>query len=181
MSLPDDSQRRLFHSPDLPGNVKDPFQGSSAITHQGKVIGFAWTRSGRFYYNVLNIKDPNHTNDVTAWGDRAKSLPFPTEVRDTGADAVPPFKMAPCDGQGKSVAINDARKDAFRSTTACLTRPEAMFQVVEDGDFIYLFRTAIKRDSPLNSNFDSSEDECHASSTLKSNSHSVFVAYQQIK
>lgn len=111
------------------------------VRHQGVVIGFAMDRDRKIYYTVLNLeKSPGGANtdpvlDANHWSVQPIELAFPEEIGQVGFQAA-----------GVTVIPKEKRQnsemDRFRSTTARLT-DLAPFQVLSDGQYVYLFRQAI--------------------------------------
>jgi len=144
-----------------PGNYQYP----TLVRHKGVVIAFAM-KDRRIFYSLLHLGQNNPTAgpdqkpksflDVDGWDSSPAELIFPNEIAEVGfgaADQVmlPTFKnpkkneleseVKP-EPQGFILPPSDLRFNYFQSTTARFTE-DAPFQVLSDGQYIYVFRQAI--------------------------------------
>jgi prefoldin subunit 5 len=113
------------------------------IRQEGTVIAFAMDDQRRIYYTILDLENQEGRTissplDVNYWLDQPKLLEFPNEIAEVGVgiadqDLLPTVQSTP----------NDI--DRFRSSTARFTA-DAPFQVMADGQYVYLFRQAIAAD-----------------------------------
>lgn len=151
----DDSSKRIFER-----RGDDAFVFNRIITHQGKVVAFALTKNGRFVYNILNLDGTPHDTDATAWADDLIEVPFPNEVGFAGAELVAPFVIPTVDNNGASVKADDPTLDKFASSSAIVTNVEMPFEVLEDGQYLYLFRATVGKDHAKNIKFDGESRLC---------------------
>ncbi len=140
------------------------------VRHQGVLMSFAMASDRRIYYTVLDLqnsesakKDANQSSkkkstlDVESWPETPSRLPFPREITQVGYAATnqvvisrpetAPDGETAKDDEFTGDAVKDNQK--FAQTTARFTA-KAPFQVVSDGDNLYLFRQAIASDDPNN-------------------------------
>lgn len=152
LELPNASSQRAFPSP-LPSQN---FVHTCVITHVGKTIAVALLANGRFVYNVLSLEATKpHLNDRDAWAfPSLQFLPLTGELRPAGADLVPPLiiprrrRDASIIGRDDKDARQKGVEDPYWSSTESLTNASAPFTVIEDGRYIYLFRTSIPASNP---------------------------------
>ncbi len=139
------------------------FVHTAMVRHNGVVIAFAMDSLRRIHYAVLNLSGESRRDsteksnsrdplDVAAWPSAPSLLAFPPEIARVGygvADQrlMPVFKQRserpePAGARLPASAEERESYDLFRSTTAQLSAL-APFQVLSDGQYIYLFRQAI--------------------------------------
>ena len=130
------------------------YQHTSMVSHRGVVVSFAMREDCRIYYNVLNLSNGGNsqaqTNDKENWLKTPKELQFPRELAQVGYNVLSnrtiPLRNAK---QEKIEGIDIASSDMFYSTTARLTANEP-FQVLSDGQYIYLFRQSVAANAANN-------------------------------
>jgi hypothetical protein len=142
------------------------YKFTTMVRHKGTLIAFAMDDKRRIVYSVLDLAGDAQTSvdktndkspfDNQAWAESPTELIFPTEIAEVGfgvADQtmMPVVKknsttpeafgtLLPAPGSEEA-----AKFDYFLSTTARLGA-DAPFQVLSDGQFLYLFRQAIAAD-----------------------------------
>jgi hypothetical protein len=109
------------------------------------VIAFAMDDQRRIYYTILDLDNQEGRTissplDVNYWLDQPKQLEFPNEIAEVGV-GVADQELLP------TVQSTPNEVDRFRSSTARLTA-DAPFQVMSDGQYVYLFRQAITANHP---------------------------------
>lgn len=92
--------------------------------------------------------------DVEYWPAKPELLPYPREIAQVGYAVLDQTDIAAIEEKIQQQHVNgnaqsNAEKDAFLKTTARLTA-NAPFQVISDGEDLYLFRQAIAADHPNN-------------------------------
>jgi hypothetical protein len=141
------------------------YKYTTLVRHQGVLIGFAMDSDRRIYYAVLNLQasddkqapansgSPQNAQaatpkkksplDVEYWSNLPVLLPFPREMVRAGYGAINPTVLSspPTNGQEETDA-KKAEASLFVETTARLSA-QAAFQVLSDGDDLYLFRQAV--------------------------------------
>lgn len=133
------------------------YKYTTTVRHKGTVIAFAMNDQQKIFYSILNLNETREQNpadttnsqspiDKNFWED-PKLLNFPTEIADVGfgvADQtlLPNYRVGNRipERPGTNLAANE--QDSFLSTTARFTA-DAPFQVLSDGQHVYLFRQAI--------------------------------------
>ena len=128
-----------------------PYRFPTAINHGGMVVAFAMDDHRRIRYAALAPK-PDDPLDVDGWPADPAVVPFPRELVPVGFAAADPTPMpmvavgtttpAPA---GTVLAPDDL--DPVLSTTARLGAA-APFQVVSDGQFLYVFRQSVTEPTP---------------------------------
>lgn len=138
-----------------------PYNHTTLVRHKGTVIAFAMDNQRRIYYSLLALSDDNPANnaapkspfDVDAWQSSPNELIFSNEIAEVGfgvADQtmLPVFLQNSVLPEAAGTLLPPPEKaepgkyDYFRSTTARFTA-DAPFQVLSDGQFVYVFRQAI--------------------------------------
>ncbi|BAY67087.1 hypothetical protein NIES22_72310 (plasmid) [Calothrix brevissima NIES-22] len=133
------------------------YKYTTTVRHKGTVIAFAMNDQQRIFYSVLNLNstgdqnaadanNPQSAIDKDGWED-PKPLNFPTEIAEVGfgvADQtlLPSYRNNSQTPEKPGINLRPTEKDLFLSSTARLTA-DAPFQVLSDGQFVYLFRQAI--------------------------------------
>lgn len=131
----------------LPGNAA--YKYPTLVRHKGTVIAFAMDNQRKIYYSVLSP-------DSSTWSEAPTELIFPTEINRVGFDIIPLTRLSVFkkgsdtpELAGKPLPAysdSDSRTyDYFRSTTARLTA-DFPFQVLSDGQYVYVFRQAAAPD-----------------------------------
>ncbi|MBP6825980.1 MAG: laminin G domain-containing protein, partial [Saprospiraceae bacterium] len=135
------------------------YRYTSMVRHKGAVIAFASDAARRIYYAVLdnNPTAPNGSDapsplDANNWPAKPEELIFPNEISRTGFGVADQtlLPLFPKEGRVpvKPGTLLDKRdSDLFLSGTARFTS-DAPFQVLSDGEYIYLFRQAIGSGDP---------------------------------
>lgn len=142
------------------------YQYVAIARHKGTVIAFALDSRRRIFYSVLNLAGDAQTSldtgnnkepfDNQAWAPSPTELIFPTEIAEVGFGVADQTMMPVVKGASlqpepfgtllPAPGSPDAPKfDYFLSTTARLSA-DAPFQVLSDGQFLYLFRQSIAAD-----------------------------------
>ncbi|WP_427156928.1 LamG-like jellyroll fold domain-containing protein [Aliinostoc sp. HNIBRCY26] len=128
------------------------YKYTAQVNHKGIVVAFAMDELRRIYYSVLDLENTQLKNksslDVNYWLDNPKEISFPNELVQVGYAILPNIKM-PLVKKGtrveaKAGTLRSEEVDPFLSTTARFTA-QAPFQVLSDGQYIYLFRQAIDK------------------------------------
>ncbi|MCU0566593.1 MAG: LamG domain-containing protein [Oculatellaceae cyanobacterium Prado106] len=150
--------------------AKRPYQHATLVNHKGTLISFAMDTEGRIYYTTLNLEDTSRPDptDSIYWSDDPVELLFPRELVHFGVDATP--RTLPLVNQGRQAespgtTLPADDQDTFLSSTARLTA-NAPFQVLSDGEYIYLFRQAIAANHPAQIFTDSERSSPLVNSTL---------------
>lgn len=131
------------------------FRHSTLVEHRGAIIAFAIDDRRRIHYAVLGLAeggDERGPLDVEYWPDSPALLPFPRELMAAGFGAIDPQPMPAVrqltrDEVTPTIAVTASDLDPFLSTTARLTA-DAPFQVLSDGEHVFVFRQAIAADHP---------------------------------
>ncbi|HRI60275.1 MAG TPA: hypothetical protein PK228_11145, partial [Saprospiraceae bacterium] len=139
------------------------YRHTATVRHKGTLIAFAMDSERRIRYTVLNLSDnttdavntaPPSPFDRDAWTASPEELLFPGEIAQVGFGVagnalLPVFKKEKPDTAEAPGTVLPAPDEAnrnkfnyFRSTTARLSA-DAPFQVLSDGQYIYLFRQAV--------------------------------------
>lgn len=140
------------------------YKYTTMVRHKGTVIAFAMDDKRRIVYSVLNLAGDAQTSvdtandkspfDKDAWAKSPTELIFPTELAEVGFGVADQTLMpvvkgttpAPVGTMLPAPSSDDAKQfNYFLSTTARLSA-DAPFQVLSDGQFMYLFRQAIAAD-----------------------------------
>ncbi|WP_026732681.1 LamG-like jellyroll fold domain-containing protein [Fischerella sp. PCC 9605] len=124
------------------------YQYTTLVEHTGVLISFAMDSVRRIYYTVLDQQNDPQPIDARNWSPSPQELIFPNEITQVGFGILP-NKVLPTVRSNDQPAINPSEIDLFRSTTARLTA-DAPFQVLSDGQYIYLFRQSIDGNNPDN-------------------------------
>jgi len=145
--------------------LSDPgktFKHTATLRHKGSVIAFAMDSERRICYTVLNLSSnpggdatnaaPISPFDRDAWLASPRELYFPNEITEVGFGvagnfALPVFRKNKITPEAAGAALpkpelGGAAYDYFKSSTARLSA-DAQFQVLSDGQYIYLFRRAV--------------------------------------
>lgn len=132
------------------------YKYTTTVRHKGTVIAFAMDSQQQIFYSILNL---NAANDDSVDSSSDKSpidknywvnpvpLNFPHEIAEVGfgvADQtlLPVYRVGNATPERPGTNLAPYDKDLFLSTTARFTA-DAPFQVLTDGEYIYLFRQAI--------------------------------------
>lgn len=120
---------------------------TTTVRHKGTVIAFAMDNQRRIYYSILDLSNPNaKLTDGDNWLKDPKLLPLPNEIVQVGFGGYDLTMLPVVKKNGDVVtdvaSIRAEEKDEFRSSTARLTA-NAPFQVLSDGNYLYVFRQAI--------------------------------------
>lgn len=144
---------KTYDSPpsiDRAETARPSFRHTTLVRHEGTVIAFAMTSEQVIYYSVLDLQRGGVSEpfDVLFWDEQPKQLRFTDELSQVGYRAAGQKRMPLVHKNGREVAsdaiLSEDERDLFLSTTARLTA-DARFQVLSDGQYIYLFRQAIDR------------------------------------
>lgn len=125
------------------------YQHPTLVRHKGTLIAFAMDDERRIYYTVLDLSESDEDKgelDVEYWSKNPSPLYFGNEISQVGYGLVGATRMPTVK---KGTRIEDEPQnltpdeiDNFLSTTARLTA-DAPFQVISDGQYIYIFRQSI--------------------------------------
>ncbi|MBL7796500.1 MAG: LamG domain-containing protein, partial [Saprospiraceae bacterium] len=125
------------------------YKYTTILRHKGTLIAFTMDNRRRIHYAVLdqNPVAAQSPLDVTYWPGGPTELLFPNEIAETGfgiADQtlLPTYQNGSPVPAKPGVRLAPRDTDFFRSTTARLSA-DAPFQVLSDGQFVFLFRQAI--------------------------------------
>lgn len=138
------------------------YRYTTTVRHKGTVIAFAMKDENdkqQIFYTVLDLTGTSRTDsadttnrgkdplDVNSWQASPQLLNFPNEIAKVGygvADQtlLPVFRNGSRVPEKPGTNLKSEEKDSFLSTTARLTA-DAPFQVLSDGQFVYVFRQAI--------------------------------------
>ncbi|NEQ65006.1 MAG: hypothetical protein F6K21_05795 [Symploca sp. SIO2D2] len=119
------------------------------VRHKGTLIAFAMDNGRRIYYTVLDLSDSDENKgeiDVEYWSKNPSPLYFGNEISQVGYGLVGATRMptvkkgTQLEDEPQNLTIDEI--DNFLSTTARLTA-DAPFQVISDGQYIYIFRQSI--------------------------------------
>lgn len=162
----------------LPGPGKT-FKHTATLRHKGTVIAFAMDSERRIRYTVLSLSDnpadpvntaPPSPFDRDAWLASPQELFFPSEIAEVGFDVagntlLPVFRKNKATAEALGSVLPAPERggpmfDYFKSSTARLSA-DAAFQVLSDGQYIYLFRRAV--------------DGNDANNVLKTNADNILV------
>lgn len=117
------------------------------VSHKGTIVSFAMDDARHIYYSVLNLEDTSKPDptDSKYWLDNPEKLLFPDELIQVGDEVdLRRMPLVKKDSQQEvlrgTISVNE--QDDFLSSTARLSA-DAPFQVLSDGEYIYLFRQAI--------------------------------------
>ncbi|NET04933.1 MAG: hypothetical protein F6K16_09415 [Symploca sp. SIO2B6] len=119
------------------------------VRHRGTLIAFAMDNQRHIYYTVLDLGESDENKgpiDVEYWSKNPSLLFFGNEISQVGYGLVGATKM-PTVKKGTQLEdepqnLNIDEIDNFLSTTARLTA-DVPFQVLSDGQYIYVFRQSI--------------------------------------
>ncbi len=121
------------------------------VRHQGKVFAFAMDENRQIYYVVLdtdNSKGKTSELDFNYWSADPVPLLFPAEITQVGYSLIPNTLMPAVKKDTRNEAalaelpLSLEEHNMFLSSTARLTA-DAPFQVLSDGQHIYLFRQSL--------------------------------------
>jgi hypothetical protein len=134
------------------------YQYSTIVRHNGVVIAFAMDEQRKIHYSILNLdQGSSDANSAVKLLDRDNWLPepqelyFTNEIAQVGFGGLDLTTLPVVKKNGKSVTdpttVRLEEIDHHRSSTAILTA-DAPFQVLSDGQFLYVFRQAIAANDP---------------------------------
>lgn len=132
------------------------YRHTALISHGGVVIGFALDSEQQFWYTVLDLENDKIESpiDVNYWLKEPLPLQFPKEITQVGYSIAGNQTMPDPTAQtlpDGTVEVKPEKektlRERFLGSTARLSA-DAPFQVVTDGQYIYLFRQAIAADHP---------------------------------
>ncbi|MBK9335254.1 MAG: hypothetical protein IPM98_01200 [Lewinellaceae bacterium] len=130
------------------------YKYTTLLRHKGTLIAFTMDNRRRIHYAVLdqNPAAAQSPLDVTYWPGGPTELLFPNEIAETGFGIADQTLLPTYQNGSPTPAKPGARLaprdiDFFRSTTARLSA-DAPFQVLSDGQSVYLFRQAIDANHP---------------------------------
>lgn len=141
-----------------PANLETTYKHTAMVSHGGVVIGLALDSEQQFWYTVLDLEntDIDSPIDVNYWFKEPVPLAFPKELTQVGYSIagnqmIPdPTTQTLSDGSVEVKPDKDKTlEEKFLASTARSTA-DAPFQVISDGQFIYLFRQAIAANHPQN-------------------------------
>lgn len=134
----------------IKSSVDHSYNYHTLVRHQGVILAFAMDSQRQIYYSVLNLKAQKYTTlDVNFWSTNPKLLRFPNEITEVGF-GVTDQTLLPTVKKSSDVSHDTASATdihEFLSTTARLTA-DAPFQVMSDGQFVYVLRQAIAASHP---------------------------------
>ena len=125
------------------------YQHPTLVRHKGTLIAFAMDDERRIYYTVLDLSESDEDKgelDVEYWSKNPSPLYFGNEISQVGYGLVGATRMPTVkkgtriEDKPQNLTIDEI--DNFLSTTARLTA-DAPFQVLSDGQYIYVFRQSI--------------------------------------
>lgn len=132
------------------------YRHTALVSHGGVVIGFALDSEQQFWYTVLDLENDKIKSpiDVNYWLKEPLPVLFPKELSQVGYSIAgnqtmpDPTAEVLADGTVEVKAEKEKTlRERFLGSTARLTA-DAPFQVMSDGQYIYLFRQAIGADHP---------------------------------
>jgi Concanavalin A-like lectin/glucanases superfamily len=141
-----------------PSSFDKSYKHTEMVSHGGVVIAFALDSSQQFWYTVLDLDNSEiHSPiDVNYWFKEPIPIHFPKELTQVGYSiagnqTIPdPTEQVLSDGTIEIKPEKDKTLDEkFLASTARLTA-DAPFQVMSDGQFVYLFRQAIEANHARN-------------------------------
>ncbi len=126
------------------------YQYPTMVRHQGKVLAFAMDDKRQIYYTLLDTddkKDKTSPLDVNYWSDNPALLVFPAEITQVGYSLIantpiPTVKEGTLAEVANPMELKPSEVDLLLSTTARLTAA-APFQVLSDGEKVYVFRQSL--------------------------------------
>ena len=122
---------------------------TTMVQHNGTVIAFALDSRQRIWYTVLDLGNKNIQSplDVNYWLKNPQQLIFPKELARVGYGVVSNVRVP--DPVAKKQEKDKTEDEKFSGTTGKWTA-DVPFQVMSDGQYIYVFRQAIaKKDADL--------------------------------
>lgn len=121
------------------------YKHTTMVRHNGVVIALAMDSRQNIWYTVLDLanSDIQSPLDVNYWLKTPKRLRFSKELAHVGYGAASNITMPDPGGRKREQDKTEAEK--ILATTARLTT-DAPFQVVSDGQYVYLFRQSIGAD-----------------------------------
>lgn len=134
-----------------PASFDKSYKHTAMVSHSGVVIAFALDSSQQFWYTVLDLENSEIQSpiDVNYWFKEPVPVHFPKELTQVGYSiagnqTVPdPTEQVLSDGTIEVKPDKDKTlEEKFLASTARLTA-DTPFQVMSDGQFVYLFRQAI--------------------------------------
>ena len=115
------------------------YKHTATVSHKGTIVAFAMDSQRQIFYSVLALGRTDITSNIDKdfWLPKPKLLKFPNEIAKLGYRELSLQAIAEIKG-------SDGKADRFRSSTARLSA-EAPFQVLSDGQSIFLFRQSLDR------------------------------------
>ncbi|VXD10616.1 hypothetical protein, Concanavalin A-like lectin/glucanases superfamily motives [Planktothrix serta PCC 8927] len=141
-----------------PESLDKNYKHTAMLSHGGVVVAFALDSSQQFWYTVLDLEnnDIQSPLDVNYWFKEPVPINFPKEITQVGYSiagnqTIPdPTEQLLTDGTKEVKPDKDKTlEERFLASTARLTA-DAPFQVMSDGQFVYLIRQAIEGNHPRN-------------------------------
>ncbi|WXC47668.1 hypothetical protein QX201_007382 [Fusarium graminearum] len=148
------------------GSSGTRYMSTRLVVHAGVTVSIALRDAGNkrlvFEYAVLDPSNGSSSGtqsksqdtgktvigdalDSQGWSESPLALPFPSEVRVVGEEAIPNWSVPPVDTGGVACAPEPREKlDFWLSTTLSFTENVPDFEVLSDGKYIYLFRQGIQ-------------------------------------
>mgnify|MGYP006267434473 CR=1 FL=1 len=139
-----------------PDSLGKSYRHTALVSHSGTVIAFALDSEQQFWYTVLDLENGQIESpiDVNYWFKEPVPVPFPKEIAQVGysiaGNQTIPDPTAQTLTDGTVEVKPDKEKtlaEKFLASTARLTA-DAPFQVMSDGQYVYIFRQAIAADHP---------------------------------
>jgi hypothetical protein len=123
-----------------------PYRFPVLVNHAGTVVAFAMDDLRRIRYSILDMS-PDDPLDVDGWPADPRPVPFTTELVPVGFGStdptqLPQVKLGTTTAVPAGTQLSTEDLDPFLSSTARLTAA-APFQVVSDGQHLFLFRQAL--------------------------------------
>jgi hypothetical protein len=123
-----------------------PYRFPVLVNHGGTVVAFAMDDLRRIRYTVLDL-DSDDPLDVDGWPADPRPVPFGTELVPVGfattdPTQLPQVKLGTTTPVPTGTVLSSQDLDPFLSSTARLSAA-APFQVVSDGQHLFLFRQAV--------------------------------------
>ncbi len=130
------------------------YRHSTTVRHQGTVIAFAMTLEGQIYYSILDLNQPEAKMlDKDNWLKEPKRLKFPNEITQVGFGSFDLTMLPAVKKNGEMVrdrtSLRPDELDEFLSSTARFSMM-APFQVISEGNYLYVFRQAVSAGDPHN-------------------------------
>ncbi len=141
-----------------PESLDKSYKHTAMLSHSGVVVAFALDSNQQFWYTVLDLENTEVQSpiDVNYWFKEPVPVNFPKELTQVGYSivgnqAIPdPTQQVLSDGSIEVKPEKDKTvEERFLASTARLTA-DAPFQVMSDGQFVYLLRQSVAADHPRN-------------------------------